>query len=460
MDHTDSNRRLTAKPAMAPGPPGSPIFGNLRDSTGAGRLEYFVQAWHRYGDIVRFQMGPMPMHLLVHPEHVRHVLVSHAANYPKGRGYDRLRVFLGTGLFTSEGELWRRQRRLMQPPFRPQDVLAFAEDIIAAISGLLKRWEMWARPGVYVDINEEMMRLAMNIIGQTMFGFSVGEEARDAARAFNDMLQFVGKRSTSLFEFPLSWPTPSNRRVHEAMRAVNAFMERIITARRNQPQAQRDLLSILLRARDEESGEGMDEQQLRYEVLTIFFAGHETTAQLLTWTWYLLSTHPHVRARLEEEVDRVLAGRPPTVSDLPKLPFTRMVIDEALRLYPPVWGYVRDARDDDIIDGYHIPGGSMVIVTPYITHRHPDFWHNPEAFEPERFSPERSQGRHRYSYFPFGAGQRICLGNNFALLEAHLVIAAVAQLYRLNVRPGYRPIPQAVTSLRPHAGMPMSIERR
>ncbi len=447
-------------PVAAPGPPGSPVLGNLLASRRMDRLQYFAQAWQQYGDVMRLQMGPLPFHLLIRPEHVHHVLVKHVDNYPKGQGYNKLRLFLGQGLFTSEGPLWKRQRRLMQPPFTPRGVQQFATDMLRAINKTAERWQQVAESGQIIDVNEEMMRLAMNIIGRTMFGFDVGAEAKEAAKAFTLMLRFVGERSMSIIDIPLAIPTPQNRRVLKARETVNHFMDEIIAQRRQQAGERQDLLSILLNARDEETGASMDADQLRHEVLTIFFAGHETTAQALTWAWYLLSIHPLVTRKLHAELDNVLGGRLPTVADLPNLPYTCMVIEETLRLYPPVWGYVRDAKDEDVLDGYVIPAGSMVLVCPYLTHRHPEFWANPEAFDPERFTPERVAARPKYAYFPFGGGQRVCLGEKFAMLEAQLVLATLAQRFYPTLQPAFRPVPEAVASLRPRDGMPMRIQLR
>lgn len=293
-----------------------------------------------------------------------------------------------------------------------------------------------------------------------MFGFEIGARAREAADAFSAMLRFVSERSVSAIDLPLAIPTAANRRAQAAMDRVNAFMAEIVAERRADPTEHDDLLALLLAVRDPDSGAAMSEEQLRAELLTNFFAGHETTAQALTWMWYLLSLHPGVRAQLEEELARVLGGRAPTLADLPNLTLTRAIIDETLRLYPPVWGYVRQALAADEIDGYHIPAGAMVMVSPFITHRLPTIWPNPEGFDPGRWMSEQGAGRPKHAYFPFGAGPRVCIGNNFALLEMRLMLATAAQRFHLDLQPGFRPVLESVASLRPAGGMPMTLTPR
>ncbi|NUQ37306.1 MAG: cytochrome P450 [Caldilineales bacterium] len=455
------NATHTASPARAPGPPGKLLVGNLLDaSRRENRLAHFVHVWQTYGDIVRLDLGPLPFFLLTRPDHVHHVLVAHAANYPKGRGYNKLKLFLGDGIFTSEGDLWRRQRRLLQPLFTPQSVGRFESHMRRAIDGLLAEWESAAASGQELDINQEMMKLAMNVISLVMFGFEIGARAREAADAFSAMLRFVSERSVSAIDLPLAIPTAANRRAQAAMDRVNAFMAEIVAERRADPTEHDDLLALLLAVRDPDSGAAMSEEQLRAELLTNFFAGHETTAQALTWMWYLLSLHPGVRAQLEEELARVLGGRAPTLADLPNLTLTRAIIDETLRLYPPVWGYVRQALAADEIDGYHIPAGAMVMVSPFITHRLPTIWPNPEGFDPGRWMSEQGAGRPKHAYFPFGAGPRVCIGNNFALLEMRLMLATAAQRFHLDLQPGFRPVLESVASLRPAGGMPMTLTPR
>ncbi len=451
----------TARSAhMPPGPRGRPLLGNLPDMQRKGMLQFYSDLWRDYGDTVHVKMGPLHQFLLTQPEHVHHVLATNASNYCKGIGFKKLGLALGNGLFISEGELWQSQRRLLQPPFTARGITQFAETMVASTEDMLARWDA-ARSAAPLDINLEMMRLAMAIIGRTMFGTYVGDEALAAGDAFTYVLNFMSERSVTLFDPPLFVPTAQNREFKRSMQLLRSYMHGIISARRAQPNADAtDLLSILLNARDEETGTGMSEQQLYDEVLTIFFAGHETTAQALTWSWFLLAQHPEAEEKLHAELAQALGGRTPTFADVPKLPYTRMVIQEALRLYPPVWIFVRDAIGADEIGGYPIPPRSMIVLSPFLTQRNPALWEHPEQFEPERFAPERAAARPHYAYFPFGGGKRTCLGDKFAMLEAQLVLATVAQRYRLRLVPGQNPQPEAVGTLRPAGGMPMTLEPR
>jgi len=444
---------------IAPGPRGVIFLGSLPDIR-KDQLRMYVDAWREFGDVVRFRLGPLTAHLIAQPDHIHHVLVEGKENYSKGIAYEKLKIVLGLGLFTSEGELWRRQRRLMQPLFTARAITKFAPSMTGATEDMLSRWRPYAERGEAKNINFEMMRLTMSIIGRTMLGLDLEGEATETGRAFTFVLDYATHRTISLVNVPLFIPTPLNRRFNEARRTLDSLIYNIIEDRRRRKESKNDLLSMLLDARDEESGERMGEKQIRDEVIIIFFAGHETTAQALSWTWYLLSKHTEVERRLHAELDSVLGGRAPTVDDLPNLNYTRMVIEESMRLYPPVWIFARDAIRDDEIGGYHIPAGSMVLMSQYITHRHPDFWENPEGFDPERFTEERSKNHPHYTYFPFGGGPRICIGNSFAMMEAQLILATVAQSYRLHLMPGYPVEPVALGTLRPRYNIVMTLHPR
>lgn len=446
--------------SFPPGPRGKPLVGSLPTMQRRGMIDFYTEVWQSYGDLAHLRMGPLHQYLLMQPAYIRHVLVHNVDNYCKGIGFRKLGLTLGNGLFLSEGELWRQQRRLMQPPFTHKGIQQFADDMVWATKQMLTTWQTAAQTGEPLAMDEEMMQLAMQIIGRTMFRTDITAEAHEAADAFTYVLNFVSERSVTLFDIPLFVPTPTNRRFNRSLHFLRTYIDSIIAKRRAAPTAQEDLLTMLLTARDEEHGTTMSEQQLRDEVMTIFFAGHETTAQALTWTWYLLSQHPEVEAELHAELDRVLAGRAPTVADLPNLSYTRMVFQEALRLYPPVLMFVRDAIDWDEIDGYPIPPRSMMVLNPYLMHRHPAFWQQPKQFDPERFRPGTYEERPHYAYFPFGGGRRTCLGDKFALLEGQIVLALVAQRYRLRLLPDHRVEPMMLGTLRPRYGMPMIVEAR
>ncbi len=444
---------------VAPGPDGRAMLSGM---LGLGRqdvVQSYVESWRQYGDVVRFAVGPMKIHLFVRPEHVRHILVQHADNYPKGASHDKLRVALGNGVLTSEGDFWKRQRKLMQPTYTPRAVGQFADIMVDTTQQMIQRWESRDRVGKPIVMNQEMMRLTMSVISRSMFGIDIGETFADAGHALIEILEFTAARSMSFIDPPLFIPTPGNRQYKHALDTIDRYIYGIIRQRQKQPLGD-DLLSLLMAARDEQTGQAMDEKQLRDEVLITFFAGHETTAQTLTWTWYLLSKYPAVEEKLHAELDSVLGGRSPTLDDLPRLTYTRMVLDETLRLYSPIALMARDPLLDDVIDGYRVPAGSLVTISPFITHRHPEFWSNPEAFIPERFAPEQVEQRPRYAYYPFGAGARICLGQHFALLEGMLVLADVAQRYRFEIAPGLHVEPEFVGTLRPSRDMLMTVYRR
>lgn len=445
-------------PRIANGPRGLPMFGSVLDLRRKGVLDFWIDVWHKYGDVARADMGPLTIYQFVRPEHVQHILVRNGENYVKGFSHDKLRVPLGMGILTNEGSSWRRQRRLMAPIYTPLAVTRFSDIMSKAITTMLSRWQ--AQPqGTHLSVDVEMMRLTMSVISQSMFTFDIGEAFAKAGEALAVILDFANKRTISLIDPPLYLPTPMNRRYRWAVATLDRFLYDTIAERRMRPPGS-DLLSTLLQARDEETGQQMTDRQLRDEVLIIFFAGHETTAQLLTWAWILLAQHPEAEARFHSELEQVLAGRSPVPDDLPNLVYTRMVIDEVLRLYSPVAMMARDAVADDDIDGFAVPAGSMVTITPYITHRHPEFWARPEAFHPEHFSPEHGAERPRYAYYPFGAGPRVCLGKHFALLEAALVMAEIGQRYRLRLVPGIEIGVRWSGTLRPSSSVQMVLEAR
>ena len=412
----------------APGPKGLPLVGSLFAMRRQGILEFWTEAWREHGDVVQVTVGPMTLTQFVRPEHVQEILVGKRDNFVKGFSHDTLRLPLGSGLLTADGELWRRQRRLMAPTYTPRGVKDYAGIMLDATDKMLARWRT-IPDGMPQAINVEMMRLAMSVISRSVFTIDIGEEFAEAGEALGVILDFASARTISPVGLPLWVPTPLNRRLKWALETMDSFLYGIIAERRSQPPGD-DLLWRLLDARDEETGEPMSDEQLRDEVLITFFAGHETTAQLLTWAWYLLARDAGAEARFHAELDEVLGGRRPGVDDVEALAYTRMIMDEVLRLYSPVATMARDAVEDDEVGGYHVPGGSIVTISPYVTHRHPEFWARPHDFYPEHFEPQAVEARPRYAYYPFGAGPRVCLGKHFALLEAALVLAEVGQRFR------------------------------
>lgn len=414
----------------------------------------FVEAQRSGGDVVRIRYGTLRFYLLSHPDHVEWVLQRNARNYLKGFNRAKIAILLGNGLVVNEGASWLRQRRLMQPAFHRQHLERFAEAMVEEIGKMLERWEIPAATGQPLDAAKEMKHLTRRVIMRTMFGLEEGdEEGERIAQAFRTALSTLGVR----YLLPLWFgrlPLGLNRRFERALAVLDEKVYRIIAERRRDgTKAHDDLLSMLMEARDEESGEPMTEKQLRDEVLLLYLAGHETTANTLSWVWYLLSRHPEARRRVHEEASRILGSRPPAFKDLPQLLYTRMVIDETLRLYPPADTIIRKPLEDDVIGGYRIPAGSGLALSPYVTHHRADLWDNPEGFDPERFAPGKSQGRPRYAYYPFGGGPRQCIGNGFALMEATLVVAAVARRYRLDLIPGQEVKARVKGTLAPHPGV-------
>jgi cytochrome P450 len=442
---------------MPPGPRGVPLLG-LLPALRRDPIAVFMDAALRFGDVVYLKLGAGNGVLLTHPEHIRHVLQDNARNYHKSPLYDRLKVSLGEGLLTSEDAYWLRQRRMAQPAFHRERIAGLAAMMAHAARDVAARWQAAADRGEALDIGDEMMRLTQTIVLRTLLGADLGEFAGALDDAWATINQHIGERFWSL-GLTERLPTPTNRRFHRAVDVLDRTVFHIIDQRRRASREGNDLLSMLLFARDEETGQTMTDRQLRDEVTTILLAGHETTSLALTWTFYLLSRHHHIRQRLESEVDTALAGRPPDYADLGRLPYARMVIEEAMRLYPPAWGLSRQAVAPDEIGGYAVPRGWLVFVVPFVMHRLPAYWAEPDAFDPERFTPERTAARPKFVYLPFGGGRRQCIGNQFAMIEAHLVLTTLVQRYRLELSGGAVE-PWPLITLRPRHAVRMQLARR
>jgi cytochrome P450 len=423
-------------------------------------LGFLLDGRGRFGDVFRFQVGPLTFHLVAHPDHVKHVLLDHQKNYPRSWYYDRAKVGAGEGLVTTEGAAWKRLRRMAQPAFHVQMVAALAGLMTETTVAMLGRWREHARAGGGpLDVSAEFMALALRIACRALMGIDLGGDADRVAPAVTEALGYVEHRLSHLLAPPPAVPTPRNLRFRRAMRTLDGVVFDVIARRRESPESDAgDLLSMLLAARDEANGSGLSDRELRDQVFTFLVAGYETTAVALSWTVALLDRHPEADRQLRDEVSAVLGGRTPTIEDLPRLDYTRRVVEEALRLYPPVYGLVRDAREVDVIGGFRIPARSMIVLSPYVTHRHPDFWPDPEVFDPDRFTPERSAGRPRFAWYPFLGGPHQCIGQDFAMMEATLVIAMLAQNVRLRLAPGATLVPKPMLSLRPRDGLPMTVE--
>lgn len=430
-------------------------LGNLRRFR-RDPLAFFTDLAREGGDVVPVHLVTRGF-LVTHPDHVKHVLQDHHTNYGKGPLYPRLKPVAGEGLVTSEGDLWRRQRRLSQPAFSRERTARFASAMAARTAAMLDRWAEPAARAEPVNVHAEMMKLTLAILGDTVFGIDLSRESDAVTQAVTTAIEITNRRVYSLVPLPLSWPTPENRRYRRAIATLDAVVHDMIARKRAASTAGADLLSLLMAARDDETGERMSDRQLRDETVTMLIAGHETTALVLSFAWYLLARHPEVEEKLRAEVSRMLGNRRPSAEDVFQMPYTSLVIHEVMRLYPPAWFIARRAIQDDTIGHERIPAGAGVLLVPYLTHRHPAFWEAPEAFDPERFTTARSAGRPRFAYFPFAGGPRQCIGNHFAMMEALLILAMVAQRYRLRLVPGYRLELDASITLRPRHGIPMAL---
>jgi cytochrome P450 len=457
---THNSEVNTKSQAMgAPGPPVTFLLKSL--PVIRGNLPGFMTSLtQHYGDVVRISFLNQEGYLLNHPDAVKHILQSHHHLYSKEvYALTFLKALLGEGLLTSEGASWLRQRRLMQPAFHRKRLSALSTVMTDATCDMLVRWQDIAQHGEVLDVAQEMIRLTLRNVGLALLSRDLSNEMDLLGQAFATYRTLLMQYLYTPFP-PLGVPTPRNRRLQATIRVLDTVIENIIQERREQHIDTGDLLSMLLQARDEETGEGMTDRQVRDEVMTLLLAGHETTATALTWAWYLLSQHPEIEQRLHTELDEVLTGQPPTVEYLPRLPYTHMILDETLRLYPPTFSLSRKTLADDEIGDYALPAKSTILLCPYTTHRHPAFWEDPDMFDPERFLPERAAGRPHFAYFPFGGGPRQCIGNQFAMMEAQLILATVAQRYRLRLVSGHRVEPEVVLTIRPRLGLPITLQQR
>ncbi len=434
-----------------PGPPGHLLVGNLPEFA-RDVLGVLLEWTRRYGDVVSLRLGAWPSLLFNRPDLVEDVLAQRYRLFHKHSFFFRhVEAIFGDGLLTSEGDFWLRQRRLAQPAFHRERVAEYGEAMVAATERHLASW----RDGERRDVHRDMMALTLDIVVRTLFGGDVEPQtAGEVGRAFDVIVNEIAGRFRRPFRIPDAVPTPGNVRYRRAVRRLDHLVFGFIEERRRDGDSDRpDLLSLLLRARDED-GSRMTERQLRDEVVTLFLAGHETTALALSWTWYLLSRAPEARRPLEAELDEVLAGRSPTVSDLPRLRYTEAVVMESLRLYPPAYLIGREAMEACEIGGYAVPAGTTVFMSPWALHRDPRYFEAPEEFRPQRWLDGLARRLPRCAYLPFGGGPRLCIGQSFAMMEATLILAAVAQRFRLTLDPEDRTVtPFPSITLRPQGGV-------
>jgi cytochrome P450 len=420
-------------------------------------LAFGLNIAREFGDIAHYHVGPLHVYQLNHPDFARQVLVEEPEKFYKARLIKQaFGPFAGQGLLTSDGAVWRQQRKLIQPAFHHGQLVTYAAVMVGHALRMIDSLD----DGAVVEIQEEMARLTLAIVVQTLFGADVTRDAKEVGRLMVAVLDSANDRLNRILRLP-SW-VPTRRNLHEkrALARLDALLDSFVAAHRASSEPPADLLSVLLAATDEDSGSRMSDRQLHEEMMTLFLAGHETTAMALTWTWYLLSQHPEVEEKLVSEVSGVLRGRAPTVADLAQLPYTEMVVRESMRLYPPAAGFAREPIEDVRIGGYVVPRGSLVTVNTYALHRDPRFFEEPERFDPERFGAGWEERIPRYAFLPFGGGPRVCIGNGFAMMETRLILAAVAQRCHLSLEPGQEITPVQLVTVRPKNGIRMRLRRR
>ncbi len=445
---------------MPPGPRGLPLIGSALEIRG-NILGLLHRGMLEHGDTVRFRFGPWDFVTLHRPEDIRAVLLERPTEFRKSPSYESLKLILGTGLLTSEGEFWQRQRKLATPAFHHKRLIGFAETMTRCTSELA---DGWARrtPGQSLDVFEQMTALTFRIVGLTLFSTELSDHAGAMGPALAVAVEHANYLATSLMLAPPAWlPTQRNLRFRQAVGVIDDVVLGIIADRRRSGEDHPDLLGMLMAATIEgDPGAGMSDRELRDEIATMVLAGHETTANLLTWTFVLLAQHPDVDARVHEEIERVCGSAPPTFEQLGSLTYVGQVIDEAMRLYPPAWVFERQAIADIELGGYALPSGTVVAISPWTLHRHPGHWPRPLRFDPERFSEAAKAARPRYTYLPFGGGQRQCIGTNFALIEAKLVLATLLARFRLELLPNQDLRPDPAVTLRPRQGVQMRLNPR
>lgn len=438
------------------GPKNPPIVGHL-PAFRANPLKFLIKAAREHGDLVYFRVASQHMYLVNHPDYVREILVTNQGNFLKSRALQRSKVLLGEGLLTSEGKDHLRQRRLVQPGFHRERLAGYAAAMSEIAVRVRERWQA----GSSMDVSVEMAKLTLSIVAKTLFSADIDSEASEIGRAMTAVLEMFQLLVMPFSEYIAKLPLPSVRRYEKARKLLDEIIYGLIRERRASGQDAGDLLSMLLFAQDEEKdGGGMTDKQVRDEALTLFIAGHETTANALTWTWYLLSQHPEIERRFHEEIDTVLNGRAPELADVPQLHYAEMVLAEALRLYPPAWAIGRMAKAPFELGGLEIPAKSICILSPYLVHRDARWFPDPEKFDPERWTPEARESRPKFTYFPFGGGTRVCIGERFAWMEGVLVMAAIAQRWRLRLEPGQRVEPLPLITLRVKNGLRMTARPR
>lgn len=444
------------KPFHPPGPRGLPIVGSTFDYM-SDIFGFLDRISNEYGDIVFFKLASRKMYLLNNPEHIKDVLVTHNRNFTKSRALRRTKIVLGEGLLTNEGNAHLRQRRIIQPVFHHKRIRLYG-DIMAEHA--LKASEKWS-DGSVTDIHREMMKLTLAIVSKTIFDADVESESDRIGEALTNLVVLFPRFIIPYSEYLDKLPLPSNKRCFEALEQLDDIVYGLIRERREGKGSKDDLLAMLLEAQDDEQGgERMNDRQVRDEAMTLFLAGQESTANSLTWTWYLLSQNPAAEDKLLREIDEVLGGRLPALDDLGKLEYTQKVFKEALRLYPPAWAVARQAIEDYEVDGYTVPAGTDVFMSQWVIHRDSRFYDDPLDFNPDRWTQEMEASLPKFAYFPFGGGPRRCIGEPFAWMEGVILIATIASRWKMRLVPRQKIVPQPLITIRPKNGVKMILERR
>jgi cytochrome P450 len=449
-------RSFVGTPATAPGPLGPQMLGAMT-AIRRNPLAYLDSAWHEYGDVVQFPIPRPPSYLVNDPEGVRRVLVTNGRNYGKSTiQYRALSLVTGEGLLVADTDAWRRQRPMVQPAFHHETLEGIVWHVGVALDRLFSDWDELPADAV-IDVDDAMMHVALEVVGHALFGMDLSGDADRLTRSTLDALDVVVARARVPVTPPAWLPTPANRRLQRAVGSLDAAVSAILEARRGIAPAEPDMLDLLMSARDD-TGDRLSMTEVRDQVVTFIVAGHETAASALAWAWGLLAEHPEVQEQLQAESDAVLAGRPPTFADYTRLPVARAVIDETLRLYPPAWLITRKSHEPDVLGGHDVPGGALIILSPWLLHRHPGVWTEPNRFQPKRFLDGSAD---RVNFIPFGAGLRQCIGRDFAYVESTLVLSTLAGRYAVEFPAGTGlPAGEPLVTIRPRNGMPLRIRRR
>lgn len=440
-----SLRLLTRLPALRGDPP-----------------RFLLDSCREYGDVVRYAVPGNLSYFINHPDAVQRVLQMNHRNYSKDTfQYNVLARITGQGLLTNTGEDWLEKRRIAQPAFSPRALEGIIPIVIRSAEGMLDRWERDLANQEILDIDREMMQCALDVVARALFGADLSDQAYRLTGAVMEALDYLIFQTQTLMMVPRWLPIRQNRQYREAMETIEGVVNALID-RRSRENPGRDFLGMLLGARNDSGAPMLSREEVRDEVVTLLIAGHETVASSLTWSWYLLAQHPAARKKLQAEAQTLLGAgpmdsSPPSAELLSSLVFTQQVFEEALRLFPPAWLITRRAVGDDVVGGYSVPAGTLMIISPYTMHRREDLWPDPETFDPGRFDPESGKKRHRFAFIPFGGGPRLCIGNRFAMIEAKLILALVARRYALLLDPHQEVLVEALVTLRPKGGLPMRV---